>query len=75
MKVERTDPDHVRLCFEVDEGMRLARLIHAAAGRLTCACLELSSLLEEGRYAARRRLRHPPPAFDEMARRAPSTGR
>jgi hypothetical protein len=75
MKVERTDPDHVRLCFQVDEGMRLARLINAGAGRLPGACLELSSLLEEARCAARNRFRQPPHAFDEKAPRVPSTGR
>jgi hypothetical protein len=75
MKVERRDPDHVRRSFDVEEGMKLARLINDRANRLTSACPELSSPLEEGWYGARDRSRQAPHAFDEKAPRAPSTGR
>lgn len=73
MKVERTGPDQVRLSFDVEEGMRLARLINGRARDMTSACLELSSLLEEGWYSARNNFRQPPHAFDERAPRVPST--
>jgi hypothetical protein len=76
MNVDRTDSDHVRLSFDVEEGMKLERLINARAGRLTGACLELSGLLDEGWYDMPNRLRQPPHAFDGKAPRPPpSTGR
>jgi hypothetical protein len=74
MKVERRDDQHLSLSFDVEEGLRLARLINARASGMRTGCLELSSLLEEAWYGSRNHFRQPPHAFDQHAPKAPATG-
>lgn len=73
MKVAVDKSGHALLEFEIGEGYDLARAIRQHARHMSNGALELASLLSEAHYSAQNQFRQPPHAFDEKARRPPST--